>query len=174
MHQRHDFRNHFILNTLSIGLLFVGVTAQPAMVMLDGNPETPGISPVPRSVIAGEKLLVGISVERAVNVHSYSVKISYDPAIVTFEGAAAKLSPLTPAFLETGGGKIAAFLAVPGKESVEIAATLTGKNSSVCASGNGILGYLSFSAKTGGDPRIVVTEARLVDPDAKNTFAEIP
>lgn len=150
-----------------------GAYAQSPTVTLDGNPETEGISPVTSSVIPGEKVLIAVSVAQVQNMHSYSVKCTFDANVVAFEGAAAKLSPLTPAFLESQNGKIAAFLPVPGNGFVEIAATQTGKDPASSVSGSGILGFLSFTAKKGGNPRIVITEARLVDPEGIVTEAEI-
>ncbi len=148
--------------------------AQPPQVTLDGNVAIEGISPVPVSVIPGEKLLIGIVADHVADLHSYSVRISFDPAIVLFDGAVAKLSPLQPAFLESQKGKLAAFLSVPGNGCVEIAATQAGKDPAASGYGTGILGYVSFIARDKGDPRITATEARLVNPEGNSTYAEIP
>ena len=147
--------------------------AQPPTVMLDGNPETAGISPAPASVIAGEKLTIAVTVENARNVHSYSVKLTFDPGIVSFDGAAAGLSPQTPAFLESNKGRIAAFLPVAGNGTVEIAAAQSGQDPALCAAGSGTLGYLYFTARSSGNPRITVTEARLIDVNGASTFTGI-
>lgn len=168
--------NRFVYGIMPICFVVIGTRAQSAQVALDGNPETPGISPVSRSVIAGEKLLIGVVADHVEALHSYSVKIAFAPEVMTFDGGSVRLSPLTPVFIESRQGKLAAFLSIPDNDSgvVEIAAAQSGKDPSACVSGSGILGYLSFSAKAAGDPRIVVTEARLVDPDGKSIFAEIP
>jgi hypothetical protein len=137
--------------------------AQQPAVLLDGNPETSGISPAPRSVIAGELLTIAIAVENARSVHSYSVKIAFDPRIVRFEGAVARLAPLAPVFLESNGGRMAAFLPVAGDSMVEIAATQSGNDPLLAASGSGIIGYLHFTGRCHGNPAIRATEALLVD-----------
>jgi hypothetical protein len=156
-------------------IFFLPLSAQTATVALDGDCAISGVSPVTTSVIEGEKIVVCIVANSVENMHSYSVKISFDPNIVSFENASAKLSPLTPAFIESKGGKCAAFIAIPNdtENGVEIAATQAGKNSSTTVSGNGVLGYCIFTAKMKGDPKINIIEARLVDPEGISTFAVI-
>ena len=172
-------RNHdsvlslFYTAVFTIVLLTGNSRAETPRVLLDGNPATQGIAPVTTSVIPGEAVLVAVYAENSERMHSYSVKCSFNPEIVTFESGAATLSPLTPAFLESAGGKTAAFLAIPGKGTVEIAATQTGNNPAAAVTGSGILGYLSFKAVTGGNPGIALNEARLVDPEGKATFATV-
>lgn len=158
---------------LAVCTLATIIPAQPPAVLLDGNPETAGVSPPPASVIAGEKMIIAVTVENARNVHSYSVKLTFDPSIVTYEGAAARLSPLTPAFLESNNGAIAAFLPVAGDGVVEIAATQSGNSVSRCATGSGTLGYLYFTARGNGNPQIIAAEARLVDGKGSSTFTDI-
>ena len=160
--------------SLLIAAVTNGADLQIPSVTLDGNPETEGISPVTTSVIPGEKLLVAITGSQVLNMHSYSVKCAFDTEVVAFEGAVAKLSPFTPAFLESNNGKIAAFLSIPGNGFVEIAATQTGKDPASSVSGSGILGYLSFSSKKSGNPRIIITEARIVDPEGTVSPAILP
>jgi hypothetical protein len=153
--------------------LTTGVNGQTPSVALDGNPETPGISPVSSWVIPGERLMIAVTARQIQAMHSYSVKCSFDIKVVRFDGAVAKLSPLTPAFLETGDGKMAAFLSIPGKHSVEIAATQSGNDPQTAVSGDGILGFLSFTAKAEGNPHIIITEARIIDPQGKDIHASI-
>lgn len=169
-------RNVLIQSVLFVILLLVTIGtpfAQTPVVSLDGSPETEVISPAPGAVIAGENILVAVTVRNAHTLHSYSVKCLFDAQIVVFNGAVARLSIGTPAFLETRHGHLAAFLSIPGDGVAEIAATQAGKDTSTCAEGDGILGYLSFTAKTKGNPHIKIAEARLVDPDGKSTSAEI-
>lgn len=154
-------------------LLLKNTSAETPRVLLDGNPAGQGIAPVTTTVIPGEKILVAVCAENVELMHSYSVKCSFNSDIVVFEGGAATLSPLTPAFLESAKGKIAAFLAIPGNGTVEIAATQTGKNPAAAVTGSGILGYLSFTAKAGGDPGIALIDARLVDPEGTTTIATV-
>ena len=163
----------FLVPLMLISVFACQLFAEPPVVALDGNPATPEIAPVPGSLIPGEKILVAVSARNIEHMHSYSVTCLFNPEVVTFTGASASLSPLTPAFLESANGKIAAFLAVPGKGSVEIAATQTGKDSTAAVSGNGILGYLSFKAVAAGNPGITISEARIVDPEANSTGAVI-
>jgi hypothetical protein len=158
---------------LLTGIWWVSASAQTPEVTIDGNPETPGVSPAPTAVIAGEKLMVAVTIENARNVHSYSVKIAFDPHVVTFSGATVRLSPLTPVFLESGKGTIAAFLPIPGDGQIEIAAAQSGKNPSQCANGSGTLGYLSFTACGNGNPGISVLEARLVDSEGTITPTDV-
>jgi hypothetical protein len=155
-------------------VLFAGNSAaEPPRVLLDGNPASREIAPVATSVIQGEIIMVSIRAENVEQMHSYSVKCSFNADIVSFEGASATLSPLSPPFLESANGKTAAFIAVPGNGTVEIAATQTGKNSETAVSGSGILGYLSFKAVAGGNPGITITEARIVDPEGTATSASV-
>jgi hypothetical protein len=168
-------------NVLIRGILFVILFlsifekpfAQTPVVSLDGNPETEGISPVPGALITGETILVAVTVSNIHTLHSYSVKCVFDAQVVNFNGAVSKLSISTPAFLESHHGHIAAFLSIPGNGTAEIAATQAGKDRSTCADGDGILGYLSFTAKTKGNPHIKIAEAHLVDPDGKYISTEI-
>jgi hypothetical protein len=160
---------YVILLSVSIGTSF----AQTPVISLDGNPETVGISPPPGAVITGETIVLAVTIRNVHDLHSYSVKFLFDPQIVAFNGAVAKLSPLTPAFLESRQGRLAAFLSVPGDGVAEIAATQAGSDTSKCAEGDGIIGYLSFTAKTNGNPHIKIEAARLVDPHGKNIAAEI-
>ena len=89
-----------IKKTLLCGLLSgvyaATIDAQLPEIELDADPATPGINSPTVSVIEGEKLLVAVVANRVKNLHSYSVKVSFDSAIVAFDGAAATLSPLTP------------------------------------------------------------------------------
>lgn len=147
--------------------------ARSPVIFLDGNPQTEEISPPPASVIPGETIIIAVTVQDVENLHSYSVKCLFDSQVVKFIGGAARLSPMTPAFLENRKGNIAAFIAVPGEGVVEIAATQAGSDQSKCAAGNGVLGYLSFTAKTKGNPGIKISEVSLVGPDAKRITAEI-
>lgn len=158
-----------ILLSAIIGSTF----AQAPVVSIDGNPETEGISPPSGSVITGETILLAVTVRNVFNLHSYYVKVTFDPHVVIFNGAVAKLSASTPAFLETRQGHLAAFLSIPGSGVAEIAATQAGCDTSKCAAGDGILGYLSFTAKTEGNPQIKISEAQLVAPDTKSIAADI-
>jgi hypothetical protein len=146
---------------------------QTPTVSIDGNPETEGISPPPQSVITGETFIIAVTARNVENLHSYSFKCQFDSRIVNFNNAVSKLSPLSTAFLETRNGSIAAFLALPSGGNAEIAATLSGNDSTKCVSGDGILGFLSFTAKVNGNPDITITDAQLVTPDGKRFRAEI-
>jgi hypothetical protein len=139
--------------------------SQVPSISIDGNPETEGISPAPKSIISGETFNIAVVVKNAQNLHSYSFKCQFDTQLVQFNGAVARLSPNTTAFLESNNGLIAAFLSIPGEGSIEIAATQSGNDSRKCVSGDGVLGYLSFTSKGNGDPGIALVEAHLVSPD---------
>ena len=166
-------RYHVSLLLIVTGAVIFSTQAEQPRVALDGNPGRPEIAPIPVSVIPGEKLLVAVTAGNIAYMHSYSVKCTFNPEVVAFEGAAAKLSPRTPAFLESKGGKIAAFFAVPGNGTVDIAATQTGRTPATCVGGTGILGYLSFTAISKGNPGLSIVETRIVDPDGTSTFAVI-
>lgn len=171
--QHRNVVSQYIGYVLLLSAVVSTCFAEIPVVALDGNPETSGVSAPPSSVIAGETFLLAVTTSNVINLHSYSVKCHFDSNVVSFNGAVAKLSPFTPAFLESHQGNIAAFLSVPGDGMVEIAATQSGDTISKCAQGEGILGFLSFTAKIKGDPNVHITSATMVDPFGKCTSAEI-
>jgi hypothetical protein len=111
----------------------------------------------------GVPTIVSIGISGATSVHSFSIKVAYDPSVVKFDGAQKSLSIGTPSFLELKGGEIAGFLAVPQQACVEIAATQAGTNRSVTASGSGVAAYCKFTTLTSGNPGIRIVEAVLVN-----------
>ncbi len=169
----HCSRFFPVIVMLMFSVIIGSSFAQNPVISLDGNPQTEGISPPAASVIPGETIIVAVAVQNVQNLHSYSVKCKFDSQVVQFIGGAARLSPMAPAFLENRKGNLAAFLSIPGEGIVEIAATQAGSDKSKCAAGNGVLGYLTFTAKTKGDPGINISEASLVGPDAEKLTSEI-
>jgi hypothetical protein len=153
--------------------VFARTSAKNAVIFIDGNPETEGISPALDRVMAGEVFTIAVVVENARNLHTYSFKCQFDTQVVSFNRAVAKLTPSSTAFLEQNNGSIAAFLSLPDKNSIEIAATMSGKDSTQCVSGNGVLGFLCFTAKRAGNPALFISDARLVTPDGVTIPAEI-
>lgn len=148
-------------------------SSKNAIITIDGNPETEGISPPLQRVIAGEVFTVAVVVENVKDLHSYSFKCRFDTQVVTFNRAAAKLTPSGKALLEQKNGTIAAFLPLPDSNSIEIAATMSGKDTTQSVSGKGVLAFLSFTAKQAGNPALSITEIRLVTPDGVTIPAEV-
>jgi hypothetical protein len=152
---------------------FSGNSSKNAAVFIDGNPETEGISPPIQRVIEGEVFTIGVVIENAYNLHTYSFKCEFDTQVVHFNGAVAKLTPVSKAFLEQKNGSIAAFLSLPITNSIEIAATMSGNDPAQSVSGDGVLGFLTFTAKKNGNPALAISEVRLVTPDGDTVSAKI-
>lgn len=160
----------FVLFSLNV---FSRNSAKNAVILIDGNPETDGISPPLERVIEGEVFTIAVVAENVRDLHTYSFKCQFDTQIVHFNRAVAKLTPSSTAFLEQNKGSIAAFLSLPDTNSIEIAATMSGKDSTQTVSGNGILGFLCFTAKKSGDPALLINDVRLVTDDGVTIPAEI-
>ncbi|HEX2957216.1 MAG TPA: hypothetical protein VHO70_10305 [Chitinispirillaceae bacterium] len=160
----------FVLLPLSV---FSRNNSKNATIFIDGNPETEGISPAASHVIEGEVVIIAVVAENMTNLHTYSFKCQFDTQIVHFNGAVAKMSPSSTAFLEKNNGSIAAFLSFPDTNCVEIAATLSGKDPTECVSGDGVIGFLSFVAKRNGNPKLMLNSARFVTPEGTTIPTEI-
>ncbi len=160
----------FVLLSLNV---FSRNSSKNAIVSIDGNPEIEGISPPLQRVIRGEVFIVAVVVENVQNLHTYSFKCQFDTQTVHFNSAVAKLTPTQTAFLEQKSGSIAAFLSLPDTNSIEIAVTMSGKDTTRSVSGSGVLGYLSFTAKKSGNPKLSISDVHLVTPDGVTIPAEI-
>lgn len=148
-------------------------SSRPATVIIDGNPETEGISPPLNRVIQGEIFTIAVIVENVQNLHTYSFKCQFDSQVVQVSSVTAKLSPSSKAFIEKNNGSLAAFLSLPGINSIEVAVTMSGKDTTQSVSGNGVLGFLAFTAKKAGNPSLAISDIRLVTPDGVIIPAEI-
>lgn len=171
--KNHPKSLFFIVLLLLSFNVFPRNSSKIATVTIDGNPETEGISPPLRRVIQGEIFTIAVCVENVQNLHTYSFKCQFDTQVVQFNRAVAKLTPSSPAFIEKNNGSIAAFLSLPDTNSIEIAATMSGKDTTQCVSGNGVLGFLSFTAKKAGNPSLAIIDVRLVTHDGVTIPAEV-
>lgn len=129
---------------------------------LDNDFRTNQIEPVLLNLNENDSCFIGVHVDRANNLNSYSVKLQFDSSIVTFCSAANKKSLSEKPFLESSGNKSIFLAKLKGNEA-EFAGTLQGKGFSV--SGNGCLAYFIFKCKKKGNPAIVIKEVKLIDPN---------
>jgi hypothetical protein len=106
MLKRSGYLNIIYLLLLTLASSYAGLP----VVTLDCNPEKNGNCPPPANVIAGESIFLAVTVLDVQNLHSYSVKCEFNPHVITFAGAVARLSPLASTFLESRHGHMAAFL----------------------------------------------------------------
>jgi hypothetical protein len=172
MKRFHSLLFFFIFVLFSLNV-FSRNSSKNAVVFIDGNPETEGISPPLQRVIEGEVFTIAVVAENVRDLHTYSFKCQFDTQVVSFNRAVAKLTPTCTAFLEQRNGSIAAFLSLPDTNSIEIAATMSGKDTTQSVSGNGALGFLSFTAKKTGNPALFISDIRLVTPDGTSIPAEV-
>lgn len=152
---------------LSTALFTSAGPNRQSTIQLDFDAKTTVIDSPVLSITNGSSSVISIIMGNLISLHSYSIKITYDPDIVRFDGAQKSLFIRETSVLESKGGSIAAFLAIPGPGSVEIAVTQAGKVKSATASGSGIAACMKFTALKNGDPKIRVTEALLVNENGE-------
>ncbi len=160
-----------VIIMLSIVTLGIADGSNDAQVFIDFNAKTEDAEQAPSTVGEGEELCVALVGKNMKGLYSYSFKILFDEAVVNFESAVKSLNGKT-AFLENNGGKILTFMVKPEEGEVEVATTLKGTNPEIPVSGKGVLGILTFTGKSSGDPKIEILEVKMVDINGKGTILD--
>jgi hypothetical protein len=114
-------------------------------------------------VEAGKEYSTAVVASDVRALYSYSFVVSYNDSIVGFVGAVKSRDSEKTAFLERNGGQTLVYMVKPGNGNVEVATTLSGSESSVAVDGSGVLGVLKFKAKAAGDPKIRISEVKLIN-----------
>lgn len=151
-----------------ISSIFTVVAGPDPSICIDGDLKTTDRCEPVAYVTAGEPVLIGIMVKDVRSVHSFSIKVGYNSENMRFNESSKSASWRTPPFLESKGGKQAAFLTFPKNGEVEIAATSAGADSTTLASGDGLLCVLKFTALKSGDPGFQINNAGLLDLHGKS------
>lgn len=129
---------------------------------LDNDFRTNQIEPVLLNLNENDTCFIGVQIDRAIDLNSYSVKLQFDSSIVSFCSAVNTKSISEHPFLELSGTKSIS-LTNQNKNEVEFASTSQGRGFSV--SGNGFLAYFIFKCQKKGNPAIVIKEVKLIDPN---------
>ena len=136
-----------------------------AVLSLDGAPGTAALDSVATAPVGG-KWTVALRISGAEYLDSYACELGFDSTVVAPLSGSLSDSALAPVpFLESRGGT-AIWFARPSRASsntISIAATLAGSDSSRSPQGSGILAILVFRVVKQGKSRLEILHPKLLD-----------
>lgn len=112
----------------------------------------------------GSEIVLAVTVCSVSCVDSYSFIVEYDPDILSFVWAKNSISTsIHVPFLESLGGSTGMFMVKKSINEIDIASSLIGTNENEAPSGDGIVAFLKFKRKQGGDGKIRLKNFFIVD-----------